>query len=78
MKLNKIKNADDFFAVVDSCEGAVELISKDGDRLNLKSKLTQYVSLAKIFNGSDIIDELELVCHNPADVVKLINYMMNQ
>ena len=66
MKLNRIKNIDEFFKVVDRCEGTVELISKDGDRINLKSKLSQYLSLAKVFSGNDeIVNELELVCHEP-------------
>ena len=45
MKVSNIKDIDKFFAVVDSCEGRVELVTGEGDRLNLKSKLSQYVSL---------------------------------
>ena len=44
MKVSNIKDIDKFFAVVDSCEGRVELVTGEGDRLNLKSKLSQYVS----------------------------------
>ena len=51
MKVSNIKDIDKFFAVVDSCEGRVELVTGEGDRLNLKSKLSQYVSLANIFSG---------------------------
>lgn len=40
MKVSNIKDIDKFFAVVDSCEGRVELVTGEGDRLNLKSKLT--------------------------------------
>ena len=54
MKLNGIKDFDKFFAAVDKCEGRVELVTSEGDRLNLKSKLAQYVSLAKIFNNGDM------------------------
>lgn len=78
MKINKIKNVEDFFNMVDKCDGVVELVSKDGDRINLKSKLSQYVSLAKIFSGGDIINELELVCHEASDVARMMNYMMTQ
>ena len=42
MKLNGIKDFDKFFAAVDKCEGRVELVTSEGDRLNLKSKLAQY------------------------------------
>ena len=39
MKINKITNAQEFFKVVDDCKGRVELLTGEGDRLNLKSKL---------------------------------------
>ena len=54
MKVSNIKDIDKFFSVVDSCEGRVELVTGEGDRLNLKSKLSQYVSLANIFSGGEI------------------------
>ena len=41
MKLNGIKDFDKFFEAVDKCKGRVELVTGEGDRLNLKSKLTQ-------------------------------------
>ena len=49
MKVSNIKDIDKFFEVVDSCNGKVELVTGEGDRLNLKSKLSQYVSLANNF-----------------------------
>ena len=49
MKISNIKDVDKFFQVIDSCKGRVELVTGEGDRLNLKSKLSQYVSLANIF-----------------------------
>ena len=42
MKLNGIKDFDKFFAAVDKCEGRVELVTSEGDRLNLKSKLAHF------------------------------------
>ena len=62
MKVSNIKDIDKFFAVVDSCEGRVELVTGEGDRLNLKSKLAQYVSLANIFSNGEI-PELEIVAY---------------
>ena len=35
MKLTHIKNVDEFFKVVDSCKGRVELVTGEGDRRNL-------------------------------------------
>lgn len=75
MKLQNITDIDKFFKVIDSCKGRVELVTGEGDRLNLKSKLTQYVSLAKIFSNGDI-PELEIVAYEKEDIDKLINFMM--
>ena len=49
MKVQNITNIDKFFSVIDDCSGKVELVTGEGDRLNLKSKLSQYVSIANIF-----------------------------
>ena len=48
MKVQNITDIDAFFKVVDNCKGRVELVTGEGDRLNLKSKLSQYVSLAAV------------------------------
>ena len=64
MKVTKIKDVNKFFEVIDSCKGKVELVTGEGDRLNLKSKLSQYVSLANIFSDGTI-EELELVAYEP-------------
>ncbi len=45
MKVQNIKDIDKFFQVIDSCAGKVELVTGEGDRLNLKSKLSQYLWL---------------------------------
>ena len=75
MKVQNIKNIDKFFEVVNSCQGKVELVTGEGDRLNLKSKLSQYVSLANIFSDGTIA-ELELIAYEPEDITKLVNFMM--
>ena len=54
MKVTHITDIDKFFEVIDSCKGRVELVTGEGDRLNLKSKLSQYVSLANIFSAGEI------------------------
>lgn len=76
MKVTNITNIEKFFQVVDSCEGKVELVTGEGDRLNLKSKLSQYVSMANIFSNGEI-PELEILAYEPADTEKLIAFMMN-
>ena len=75
MKLTHISDIDGFFKVIDSCTGKVELVSEDM-RLNLKSKLTQYVALANIFSGGEEIPEMEILAYNQEDVMKLIKFMI--
>ncbi len=76
MKVQNITNIEKFFKVIDSCEGKVELVTGEGDRLNLKSKLSQYVSMANIFSDG-AIDELEIIAYEPADIEKLVSFMIN-
>ena len=75
MKIQNIRNVEKFFQVVDSCVGKVELVTGEGDRLNLKSKLCQYVSMAKIFSDGTI-SELEIIAYEAEDISKLVNFMM--
>jgi len=75
MKVQNIRNIDKFFKVIDSCAGKVELVTGEGDRLNLKSKLCQYVSMANIFSNGEI-PELEIIAYEPEDINKLVNFMM--
>ena len=76
MKVQNITDINKFFEVVDSCKGKVELVTGEGDRLNLKSKLCQYVSLANIFSNGEI-PEMEILAYEKEDVDKLINFMIN-
>ena len=77
MKVKHITDIEGFFKAVDQCKGKVELLTGEGDRLNLKSKLSQYVSMANIFSNGEI-PELEIVAHEKEDVEKLIEFMMSE
>lgn len=75
MKVKNITNIEKFFQVIDSCEGKVELVTGEGDRLNLKSKLSQYVSMANIFSDGTI-EELEIIAYDTTDMEKIMNFMI--
>ena len=75
MKITNIPDINDFFKVVDKCEGRVELTSSEGDRINLKSKLTQFVAMAQLMNTT-YVKELEIVASEPEDANRLLDYMM--
>ena len=74
MKIQNITDVDAFFKVVAECKGKVELVSPDGDRVNLKSKLTQYLSMATMFSNG-YIKELDLVATEREDIDRLIKFM---
>ena len=76
MKVQNITNVDAFFKVVDACDGKVELVTGEGDRLNLKSKLSQYVSMANIFSNGEI-PELEIIAYEKEDTDRLIKFMLD-
>ena len=76
MKVQNIKDVNAFFKMIDTCDGTVELVTGEGDRLNLKSKLSQYVSLANIFSNGEI-PELEVIAHEPEDVNRLVTFMLD-
>ena len=76
MKVQNITDIDKFFKVIDDCKGKVELVTGEGDRLNLKSKLSQYVSMANIFSGGEI-PELEIIAYEKEDIDRLVSFMIN-
>ena len=76
MKVMNITNVDGFFGMLDQCEEKVELVTENGDKFNMKSKLSQFAALAKVFWGG-MIKEVELITHCQADTNRIILYMMN-
>ena len=70
MKFYKIDDIEGFFRTVDKCKGRVELLTEEGDRLNLKSQLTKCVSLATFFSGGEI-KEMEILTSDPGDMDQL-------
>ena len=75
MKVQNITDIEKFFKVVDSCDGKVELVTGEGDRLNLKSKLCQFMSMTQIFSRADEL-HLEIVASEEEDLQKICKYLM--
>ena len=74
MKVQNVTDVEKFFKVIDEWKWTVELVSPEGDRINLKSKLAQYLSIASIF-ANGYIRELDLVAHEKEDIERLIKFM---
>ncbi len=55
-----------FLEAIDQCKGNVYLMTDEGDRLNLKSKLCQIIGLTKLIEGGKI-GEAKIVCDDPED-----------
>lgn len=62
-----------FLEAIDQCKGNVFLVTEDGDKLNLKSKLCQVIGLTKIIEGG-MISEAKIVCENPEDDTLLFRF----
>ncbi len=75
MKITNIAEPRPFFAAVNACPGRVELVTQEGDRLNLKSTLCQYIALTQMFQDERITC-VELVVSNPADFERLRPYLV--
>ena len=62
-----------FLAVLDKCEGDVFLMTRDGDRLNLKSKLCQLIGLMNLIEGGKIAEAF-VICEKAEDESKLFRF----
>jgi len=71
----QLRNIDfqDFIKAIDECKGDVYLETKDGDVLNLKSKLCQMIGLSTILKGTDVV-EATLRCSNLDDEAMLFRF----
>ena len=59
MKFENVKNVERLFQIIrDECSGTVELVSSEGDRINLKSRLSQYISMVRLLD-TEFVKELE-------------------
>ena len=63
----------EFMEVLDSCEGDVYMVTEEGDRLNLKSKLTQLIGFTKLIEGGTLA-KAHIECTNKADEQKLFRF----
>lgn len=74
MKIKNISEARAFFDAVNACAGSVELVTAEGDRLNLRSTLCQYIALTQMFQEKRV-DGIELMLSEPSDAEKLKPYI---
>ena len=75
MKVSNISNPKKFFETLARCKGSVELRTEEGDRLNMKSKLCQYIAMTDIFSNAEI-GEVEIMLSEPEDIALLIDFLV--
>jgi hypothetical protein len=75
VKVKNITDPNKFFEMLCQCKGKVELVTSEGDRLNLKSKLCQYIALTQMFSEAKI-DEIEIIAYEPEDTHMILEYLI--
>lgn len=73
MKLTNVKDVQTFLAAVNACENDVYLKSMEGDVLNLKSSLSQYIAIGRLLEESG--DSLELFAQTREDEARLLEML---
>ena len=66
-------NVRDFSEMLASCKGDIYMITPEGDRLNLKSKLCQLIGFTTLIQGGQIA-EAKFECSKPEDEAKLYRF----
>ena len=66
MKFEYINDVKGFFDTIDKCRKNVYVVTTEGDRLNLKSKITQYIAFSDLF-ADQTIKDMELVFDDHED-----------
>lgn len=76
MTLEHVSNIEGLFEVINKCKGNVELVSEEGDRINLKSRLAQYLSLAGVFTNG-YVRQLKLDIEDADDREQILAFVMS-
>lgn len=72
MRLTNVSEVYNFINVVNECSGDVWLESIDGSKINLKSKLSQYIAIGALISVEG--DNLELYCSKKEDEARFFKF----
>lgn len=76
MKLKSDVKLSDFIQAARLCQGEVYYKTEEGDILNLKSQLSQYIFLAALASGkSPLLPTGDIVCELEADYQFLAEFL---
>ncbi len=74
MKLRKNAALSDFLRLVQTCQGEVWFVTEEGDQLNLKSVLSEYLFLSAAISA-DLIAHGKLLLEKPEDQAVIQSYL---
>lgn len=66
---------DGFMKVIDKCEGSVFMITEDGNKLNLRSKLSQIIGVVKLIKDGRVKIET-LIFEKQSDEAKMFQFLL--
>ena len=66
-------DVSEFSEMLSACKGDVFLVTPEGDRLNLKSKLCQMLGFTALIEGGQIA-EAQFECSNHEDEARLFRF----
>lgn len=75
MTMKEDANLLAFMNAAKACTGEVFYKTDEGDILNLKSQLSQYIFLASAMAGKSKLPEGKIVCENSEDISVLLPYL---
>lgn len=75
MKVDPNTSVVDFLKAVASCREDVVFQTNEGDSLNLKSALSQFV-FAVVFTNPEILSTGTILCHCAEDAASLAPYLL--
>ena len=66
-------DVSEFSEMISQCKGDVYMVTPDGDRLNLRSKLCQMLGFTALIQGGQIA-EAQFECSDPEDEARLFRF----
>ena len=75
MTFYNIDDIDSSLEAVNDCKGEVELVTDNGDVLNLKSKLCSYVAMTRLVGAESRISELDIRFTDPEDEWRIFEHL---
>lgn len=75
--ISNIRSPKQFFATAEALDGKVELITEQGDVLNLKSTLCQYLALTQMFQDGEV-EGVSIRVSVDEDLAKLTPYLVTK